>query len=223
MTARRLLMLLGSAAAWLTFDHYLGARRVSRAAAANLRNRARTMHQTYPIQSGETVFLGDSITSDGDWTAAFPNLRTRNRGIGWDTTEDLLARLDDSLGGPPATVVVMIGTNDLPLGFPHAKTVRNISLILDHVSTVAPDSKLVVQSVLPRTDRYHPLIAPLNVALARICDERSLTFVDHTNRLSDSDGQLEPDCHDDGIHLNGEGQRRLVEGLRPYLGETASP
>ena len=131
---------------------------------------------------------------------------------------DLLERLDESLDGPPATVVLMIGTNDLPVGIPHARTVRNVSLILDRIAKAAPEAQTVVQSVLPRTDRYHQLVAPLNGALTRISAERGIAFVDHTERLSGPDGRLDPDCHDDGIHPNGEGHRRLVEGLRPLLG-----
>ena len=213
----------GLVLAWLAFDQHLGSRRVSRGLAANGRHRLRTMHRTHPVQAGETVFLGDSITFDGDWAAAFEHLRARNRGIGWDTTDDLLERLDDSLDGPPATVVLMIGTNDLPLGVPHAKTIRNVSLVLDRIAEAAPEALVVVQSVLPRTDRYHPLVAPLNEALARVCAERGLPFVDHTEGLSGPDGHLDPDCHDDGIHPNGEGHRRLVEGLAPLLGPHADP
>ena len=124
---------------WLAFDQHVGGRRVSRGLAANGRHRLRTMHRAHPVRAGETVFLGDSITFDGDWAAAFDPLRVRNRGIGWDTTDDLLERLDDSLDGPPATVVLMIGTNDLPLGIPHAKTVRNVSLVLDRIAEAAPE------------------------------------------------------------------------------------
>ncbi len=211
------LVLLGLALAWLTFDHQLGSRRIKRALAAKQRQRIRNMHRAYPIQAGETVFIGDSITFDADWAAAFEKLRIRNRGIGWDTTEDLLERLDDSLDGPPQTVVMMIGTNDLTLGIPHAGTIRNASLILNRIIEAAPDAKVVIQSVLPRTDRYNPLVTPLNSALARICGERGLAFVDHTESLSGTDGHLDPNCYIDGIHPNDEGYRRLVDGLRPHL------
>ncbi|SVC83805.1 uncharacterized protein METZ01_LOCUS336659, partial [marine metagenome] len=166
------------------------------------------------------VFLGDSITFDGDWEATFSDLGARNRGIGWDTTADVLERLDESLDGPPATVVLMIGTNDLIINVPHAQTVRNVAHILDHIDEVAPDTRIIVQSVLPRTDRYHPLVAPLNEALSRICDERGLEFIDHTERFSGSDGLLNPALHDDGLHPNGEGHRVLVDALQPLLHRT---
>ena len=208
---------------WLAFDQHVGGRRVSRGLAANGRHRLRTMHRAHPVRAGETVFLGDSITFDGDWAAAFDHLRVRNRGIGWDTTDDLLERLDDSLDGPPATVVLMIGTNDLPLGIPHAKTVRNVSLVLDRIAEAAPEALVVVQSVLPRTDRYHPLVAPLNRALARVCADRDLTFVDHTDRFAGSDGRLDPALHDDGVHPNDAGHRALAASLASVLRPPTPP
>ena len=218
--ARRILTLGVLGAAWLAFDAHLGSRRVSRAREANLRARIRSIHRSNPILPGETVFLGDSITFDGDWEATFSDLGARNRGIGWDTTADVLERLDESLDGPPATVVLMIGTNDLFINVPHAQTVRNVAHILDHIDEVAPDARIIVQSVLPRTDRYHPLVAPLNEALSRICDERELEFIDHTERFSGSDGLLDSALHDDGIHPNGEGHRVLIDALQPLLHRT---
>ena len=62
------------------------------------------------------MFLGDSITEGGLWDAWFQELPALNRGIGGDTTEDILARLDSAIDQPTA-VSLLIGTNDLH-GFP---------------------------------------------------------------------------------------------------------
>jgi len=157
--ARAIVALGALGAAWLAFDARLGSKRVSRARSANLRARDRSIHRANPIRAGETVFLGDSITSDGDWEAAFSHLDSRNRGIAWDTTADVLERLDESLDGPPATVVLMIGTNDLFIGVPHAQTVRNVAHVLDRIAEASPDTRTIVQSVLPgptATTRWSP-------------------------------------------------------------------
>jgi lysophospholipase L1-like esterase len=214
----QIILILGAlGAAWMAFDAHLGSRRVSRARACNLRSRVRSIHQANPIQAGETVFLGDSITSDGDWEVSFTELGARNRGIDWDTSADLLERLDESLSGPPATVVIMIGTNDLNIGVPHAQIVRNVSLILEHIVVKAPEARIIVQSILPRTDRYHFLVTPLNNALSRLCTEQRVVFIDHTEHFSGTDSMLDPAWHFDGVHLNGCGHQRLVELLRPHL------
>ena len=161
--------------------------------------------------------LGDSITAEGDWSAALPDLRIRNRGIGSDTTADVLERLEDSLSGPPGLLLLMIGTNDLEFGVAHAQTVRNVCLILDRVSAAAPDTRVVVHAVLPRRDRYHPLVAPLNAALARVCGERDLEFLDLTVHFADANGMFDTTMTDDGLHPNGQGHRRWADLLRPVL------
>lgn len=215
---RRLLLAVAVAAGWAAFDTYLGARRITRAIAAGGRSRTRSIQRAFPVEAGETVMLGDSITADGDWTAAIPDRRVRNRGIPWDTTADLLERLDESLTGPPEAVVILIGTNDLEFGVAHAQTVRNTCLILDRISSTVPGTRVVLQTVLPRSDRYNTLVAPLNAALARVCGERDVEFLDLTVHFAGSDGRLEPAMTDDGLHPNGTGHRRWAELLRGVLG-----
>ena len=216
-TARRLLGAVVVAASWAAFDTILGARRIHRAMVSNRRSRARSIQRAFPIETGDTVMLGDSITAEGDWSAALPDLRIRNRGIGSDTTADVLERLEYSLTGPPGLLLLMIGTNDLEFGVAHAQTVRNVCLILDQVSAAAPDTRVVVHAVLPRRDRYHPLVAPLNAALARVCGERDLEFLDLTVYFADADGMFDTTMTDDGLHPNGHGHRRWADLLRPVL------
>jgi lysophospholipase L1-like esterase len=76
----------------------------------------------------------------------------------------------------------------------------------------------VLQTVLPRSDRYNTLVAPLNAALARVCGERDVEFLDLTVHFAGSDGRLEPAMTDDGLHPNGTGHRRWAELLRGVLG-----
>ena len=215
--ARLLLVALAVMGGWAAFDTHLGTRRITRAIAAGGRSRTRSVHSAFPVEAGDTVMLGDSITADGDWTTALPDRRARNRGIAWDTTADLLERLDDSLTGPPEVVVIMIGTNDLEFGVAHAQTVRNTCLILDRISATAPGTRVVLHAVLPRSDRYNTLVAPLNAALARVCGERDVEFLDLTVHFAGSDERLEPTMTDDGLHPNGAGHQRWVELLRPVL------
>ena len=61
----------------------------------------------------DIVFAGDSITQAGEWTDFFPNLKIANRGVGSDTTHDLLRRLDSIISVNPKNVFVMIGINDI--------------------------------------------------------------------------------------------------------------
>ncbi len=118
---------------------------------------------------------------------------------------------------PPDVAVILIGTNDLEFGVAHAQTVRNTCMILDRISATAPGARVVLHAVLPRSDRYNTLVAPLNTALARVCGERDIEFLDLTVQFSGPDNRLEPSLTDDGLHPNGAGHQRWAELLREVL------
>src|SRR5262249_33686144 len=51
-----------------------------------------TMFQTFSPTS-DVVMVGDSLTSNAAWTQIFPKVQIANRGIGGDTTDDILLRM----------------------------------------------------------------------------------------------------------------------------------
>jgi len=61
----------------------------------------------------DIVMVGDSITEGAEWHELFPNLLIVNRGIGWDTTEGLLHRMESIYSTGAKKAFVMIGINDL--------------------------------------------------------------------------------------------------------------
>ena len=62
-TARRLLGAIIVVTSWAAFDTILGARRIHRAMVSNRRSRARSIQRAFPIETGDTVVLGDSFTA----------------------------------------------------------------------------------------------------------------------------------------------------------------
>jgi hypothetical protein len=54
--------------------------------------RWRTQFEFLTERKGGIVFLGDSITEGGHWSEIFGNGAVLNRGIGGDTTQDVLDR-----------------------------------------------------------------------------------------------------------------------------------
>ena len=67
-----------------------------------------------PLNSGEIIFLGNSITAEGkDWSTRLNNSIIRNRGIGGDTTDGVLARSGEIIDSNPTAVFLLIGINDL--------------------------------------------------------------------------------------------------------------
>ena len=78
-----------------------------------LSERHTTFFTAFPVEPGDVVFLGDSITDEGRWAEMFPNLVVHNHGISADRTDHVLMRLDQVTKGQPGMVFLMIGTNDL--------------------------------------------------------------------------------------------------------------
>ncbi len=73
--------------------------------------------------TAQIVFLGDSLVERAEWAEFFPGTGAVNRGIGGDTTEGVLKRLDQ-LGlkpGKSGRVFLYIGINDLLSGIPRGE------------------------------------------------------------------------------------------------------
>ena len=67
-----------------------------------------------PIQTGDIVFIGISITEQGgNWGQRFNNPKVKNRGIAGDVTAGVLNSLAEIYYYKPKKVFIKIGINDL--------------------------------------------------------------------------------------------------------------
>ena len=67
-----------------------------------------------PLPAGRVVFMGDSITDNWKLAEQFPGKPYVNRGIGGQTTPQMLARMfQDVIDLKPAVMIVLAGTNDI--------------------------------------------------------------------------------------------------------------
>lgn len=123
-----------------------------------------------PLESGEIVFIGNSITEGGqDWSKRFGLDHIRNRGIAGDVTDGVLKRLDEIVYFNPKAVFLLIGINDL-FSFHHnednsnlkydkvvpspeyvGKNILKIAKIIHHKS---PETKIYVRTLLPTRREY---------------------------------------------------------------------
>ncbi len=171
----------------------------------------------YPVEPGDIVLLGDSITFGGHWNEIAPGRPVRNRGIGGDRTDDLLARLEPILEGRPSKLFLMIGTNDLGTGVPHDTIVARYATLLDRFASETPSTTVYVQSVLPRAADYRERIERLNQALRAMAAERGLTYIDLYPAFLAEDGSIRDELTFDEIHLTGDGYREWHRLLEPHL------
>jgi lysophospholipase L1-like esterase len=181
------------------------------------RARRRSFFECSPIEKDVIVVLGDSITAGAQWGEMLPGRPVKNRGIGGDTTATLLDRLPQVSDGRPATVLLMVGTNDLGTNVAHDRIVANYAAILDHLRAASPGTVVVVHSVLPRGVAFVERVRGLNLALAQLAATHEYPFVDLTPVFASSHGTMVREFSNDELHLLGPGYVAWQRAIAPYL------
>jgi lysophospholipase L1-like esterase len=173
----------------------------------------------WPVERGDIVFLGDSITDGARWDELFPALPVKNRGINADTTTGVLARLDEVTRAQPAAIFILIGTNDLPwyMFRRDEVIVRNYQNILDRIRAESPGTQVFVQSILPRRKRYARRIQRLNRLLEAMTNGCNCTYIDLFPHFAGPDGAIRPELSNDRLHLMSEGYAIWREILEAYM------
>ena len=162
------------------------------------------------------VFMGNSITEF--WKNVHPDFFAGktyvNRGIGGQTTSQMLLRFRaDVINLHPKVVVFLGGTNDI------AGNTGNVTLdmIEDNIFSMielarANDIRVVLCSVLPVFDYpWSPgkepaeKIIELNKALRFYAEIHDITFVDFHSPMKDERNGLRLELGEDGVHPNVSG------------------
>jgi hypothetical protein len=175
----------------------------------------RTVFQV-PEWRADVIMLGASIMEMGEWHQLFPNISILNRGIGGDTSDGVLDRLQEITRRQPKTVFLMIGLNDLMIGIPPRTVEENIKSIVSALS--GSGIKPIVQSILFVADdpELNTKIKTLNDALSRWCSNSNITYVDLNSFLA-PDGKLLQHHTSDGIHLIGSAYFLWRDAIAPHM------
>ncbi len=177
-----------------------------------------------PIHASDIVFLGDSITDEGEWVELLANPAIRNRGISSDTTIGVLDRLPDIITPQPQKLFLMIGVNDLSnLGRSPADIAQTYREILAQIRERSPQTHVFIQSVLP----VHPSmftgsatnsdIRALNEILQHLATEFAYPYIDLHSHFLDAHHQLDATYTIDGIHLNGIAYQHWADLIKPCV------
>jgi acyl-CoA thioesterase I len=171
------------------------------------------------------VFFGDSITDD--WSKPpsggfFPGKRYVNRGIGGQTTGQMLGRFrTDVIALAPRVVVILAATNDLA---GNAGTAAP-ELIQGNLASIAELARLhgirlVLASLLPVCDckqsadgkpiirtveRPPQAIVAINRWIADYARKNGHVLLDYHPALADERGALRAELTSDGLHPNAAG------------------
>jgi lysophospholipase L1-like esterase len=169
-----------------------------------------------PGQAADIVFLGDSITGYGLWSEWFPGHRVVNHGIAGDTSGGVLGRIG-TVAGRQRAVSLLIGTNDLSIGISPDRITANIAAILSAIRAAGPGTRILVNSVMPRTRAYRARIIALNQELASLAGAEGAAFLDLWPALADDQGAIRPGLSSDQVHLTRAGYAAWVEVLREHV------
>ena len=181
----------------------------------------------------DVLFVGDSITEGWEWGEGehwkkhFAPLGAANFGIGGDTTQNLLWRLDNGAVGMlrPKVVVVLIGTNNLGReNATAAGAARGVEAVVRKLRAAFPAAKIVLHGIFPCD--YSPQaevrqrVKDVNALLSRLDGlGGQVVFRDIGAVFLEPDGSILPAVSNDGLHLTPEGYRRWAGVLAPLVRE----
>jgi len=175
-----------------------------------------------PVRSeNRVVFMGDSITDIWKLSEYFPGKPYINRGIGGQTTPQMLIRFrPDVIALKPRAVLILAGTNDIA-GNTGPMTLEMIENNYASMAELAKANgiKVIFASVLPIHDygrtkvserRSPEQILKLNEWLKSYCKANGHIYLDYFSKMVDDKGMLKVELANDGLHPNAEGYKVMA-------------
>lgn len=176
-----------------------------------------------PEDKSRVIFFGDSITDGWKLDNYFPGKSYINRGIGGQTTPQMLVRFrQDVIDLNPQVVVILAGTNDIAGNTGpmlnediEADLASMAELARAHAVRVVFSSITPVHNYTPRSQdffaqRPRERILQLNTWLKDYCAKNGVVYLDYFDAMVDDKGMMKKDLADDGLHPNDAGYKIMV-------------
>jgi lysophospholipase L1-like esterase len=189
------------------------------------------------VNTGSVVFVGDSITQGWQlptgqpvWNEYFAPLHAFEAGVGGDTTENVLWRVESGEldGLAPKVVVLMVGVNNIINGDSPQVVADGVAADIAVLQQHFPTSKILLLSILPAIISSADLnfmapIAATNPLIAGLADGQKVTYFDLWPAFTNPDGTYRPELHiADGVHLNTAGYAVFAQTIAPELNRLLS-
>jgi lysophospholipase L1-like esterase len=174
------------------------------------------------------VFMGNSITEGWVryWPAMFAGKPYVGRGIGGQTTPQMLVRFHaDVVALRPAVVVILAGTNDIA-GNTGPSTNEMIQQNLQAMTEIAQANgiRVVLSSIVPAFDypwrpglQPAPRILAINAWMKAYAARVGATYLDYHSAMADARQGLRPELGSDGVHPNEAGYRIMASLVEPAI------
>jgi lysophospholipase L1-like esterase len=181
------------------------------------------------------VFFGDSVTDLWKLDTYFPGKGYINRGIGGQTTSQMLLRFrQDVLDLKPRVVVILAGTNDIagntgPISLEDIEgnltsmaelaRMHNVALVLASVTPVNNYSP-TARRLFP--DRPPAEILRLNDWMRAYCAATNCYYLDYFSAMVDGSGLMKRELTDDGLHPNDAGYKVMAPRAETAIEKTVT-
>ena len=176
----------------------------------------------------DLLFLGDSITqgwgNNAVWQKSYGSLNAANFGIGGDTTENVLWRIQNGEieGISPKVIVLMIGTNNFGLhGHQPDDVAKGVATIVQTLRKKLPASKILLLAIFPRDEKpgtdARNRIKKVNDQITALDDKKNVRFLDIGAKLANPDGTLSKEIMPDFLHLSEKGYQIWADAMDPLL------
>lgn len=160
-----------------------------------------------------------------------------NQAISGENSAGLLRRLKIFEKTNPQAIFVMIGINDLMKGMSDQDLLDHYSQMLQNLRKTHPDSKIVMQSILPHADESivtaesrqqllkisNDRIRTINQKLAAMTQSAGANYLDLQPMFADERGFLRSDLTTDGLHLSQQGYLVWRSALATFNQMTVEP
>ena len=187
-------------------------------------------------EQNRVVFYGDSITDIWKLPDYFPGKPYVNRGIGGQTTPQMLVRFrQDVIDLHPKVVVILAGTNDIA-GNTGKMSNDEIEGNLASMAELARayGIRVVLASNLPVhnytekakdffAQRPMARILELNAWLKDYCAKNKIVYLDYFSTLVDDQGLLKKELADDGLHPNAAGYKIMAPLAEAAIAKAMTP
>ena len=191
-----------------------------------------------PADPKRVVFLGDSITDFWKLEKSFPGKPYVNRGIGGQTTPQMLVRMfPDVINLKPAAVIILAGTNDIAqntgpqtaamieenlMAMTELAQKHGIKVILCSLTPISdyammppdwyprPPAGASHPKIIQSVQRPPAQILQLNIWMKSYAASVGAVYADYFSAVVDGSGMLKEDLSNDGLHPNPEGYALMV-------------
>jgi lysophospholipase L1-like esterase len=179
-----------------------------------------------PNDTSGVVMLGNSLTYGFEWKNLFKNVNIKNRGVGGNTTKDVLHRLNKVIESNPKKIFIEIGINDLLGGYSVDTVFDNYTKIVQIIKQNNPTTRIYIQSILPTVWNIYNTDEPvikstyiLNKKLKDYCDSDNMTYIDLFPKFLKNQGLNSTYDSGDKLHLNWKGYLLWCSLIKYYINE----